>query len=169
MIDTVGRAIMEYCSGCGKDVSTQQEKRSREDCTVCLANIEGLYWQKLQGTQEKLDAVDGGYICRSCVRLIERYNSLHGELSKNVMQALPVLKGSNTISSAHSVSVAPGPCPLFSSANPSDSSGSAPVAAELDHLHLQQADIQEKSAVHSENLTRNICIRLLNSCWYQML
>ena len=78
---------------------------------------------------EGLDAVDGGYICRSCVRLIERYNSLRGELSNNVMQALPVLRGSNTISSVHRVSVTPGPRPLFSSANPSDSSGSAPVAA----------------------------------------
>ena len=28
-IDTVGRAVMEYCSGCGKDVSTQQEKKQR--------------------------------------------------------------------------------------------------------------------------------------------
>ena len=55
-------------------------------------------------------------------------NSLRGELSNNVMQALPVLRGSNTISSVHPVSVTPGPRPLFSSANPIDSSGSAPVA-----------------------------------------
>ena len=71
-------------------------RRSRED--YCLAGVYIMscklkyFIGKLQGTQERLDAVDGGYICRSCVRLIERYNSLRGELSNNVMQALPVLK-----------------------------------------------------------------------------
>ena len=123
---------MEYCSGCGKDVSTQQEKKQR----ILLSGRSVQYVLqtskdfigKLQGTQERLDAGDGGYICRSCVRLIERYNSLRGELSNNVMQALPVLRGSNTISFVHPVSVTPGPCPFFSSPNPTDSSGSAPVA-----------------------------------------
>ena len=123
---------MEYCSGCGKDVSTQQEKKQRRllsgrSVQYVLQTLKD-FIGKLQGTQERLDAVDGGYMCRSCVRLIERYNSLRGELSNNIMQALPLLRGSNTISSVHPVSVTPGPRPLFSSPNPTDSSGSAPVA-----------------------------------------
>ena len=133
MIDPVGRAVMEYCSGYRKYVSTQQENKQRillsgRSVQYVLQTLKD-YIGKLQGTQERLDTVDGGYICRSCVKLIERYNSLCGELSNNVMQALPVLRGSNTIFSAHQVSVTSGPRPLFSSANPTDSSGSAPVAA----------------------------------------
>ncbi len=132
-MDAVDGAVIEYCSGCGKDVSTQQEKKQRRllsgrNVRYVLQTLKD-FIGKLQGTQERLDAVDGGYICRSCVRLIERNNSLHGELSNNVTQALPVLRGSNTIPSVHPVSVTPGPCPLFSSANPSDSSGSTSVAA----------------------------------------
>ena len=70
---------MEYCSGCGIDVSTQQEKKQRRLLSVrsvqyVLQTLKD-FIGKLQGTQERLDAVDGGYICRSCVRMIERYNS----------------------------------------------------------------------------------------------
>ena len=89
---------MEYCSGCGRDVSTQQEKKQRrllsghsiQDVLQTLKN----FIVELQVSPEMLDGVDGGYICRSCVRLIERYNSVHGELSKNILQALPVIRGS---------------------------------------------------------------------------
>ncbi len=101
---------MEYCSGCGKDISTQQEKKQRR--LLCGQSVQNIlqtlkkFIGKLQGTQERLDAVDGGYICRSCVRLIERYNSLHGVLSNNTLQAAPVVRG---ISTVHPVPVTLGP------------------------------------------------------------
>ena len=67
---------MKYCSGCGKNVSTLQEKKQRRSLSgrsvqYVLQTLKE-FIGKLQGTQERLGAVDGGYICRSYVRLIER-------------------------------------------------------------------------------------------------
>ena len=63
-IDTVGRAVMEYCSGCRKYVSTQQEKKQRRllsgrSVQYVLQTLKD-FIDNLQGTQERWDAVDGG-------------------------------------------------------------------------------------------------------------
>ncbi len=46
------------------------------ECTECLANVKEIYWQITRHPRERLDAVDGGHICRSCVRLIEIQQSV---------------------------------------------------------------------------------------------
>ena len=68
-------------------------------------------------------------ICSPCVSVVEWYNSLCGELSNNTLQALPVIRGSCTISTVHPVPVTPGPSIRFRAASPPDSSGSALIVA----------------------------------------
>ncbi len=92
--------FMEVCSSCGKDVSTQQEKKQRR--LLSGHALQSVYQTlkdfigKVQGNQENTGEIAGGYICRSCVRLIERHNSLSDELCHNVRKALSVLQGTNS-------------------------------------------------------------------------
>ena len=51
-----------------------------------------------------MEDVKDGYICRPCVRLMERYNKVHEEVLSSVMNALPVLRRGRPVSdiTAHS-------------------------------------------------------------------
>ena len=50
---------------------------------------------KLQA-DEKLVDIDDGFICRSCVRLLERFRKVNEEVVCNVVKVLPVIVLSST-------------------------------------------------------------------------
>ena len=64
------RGIMEYCNGCGKDISCQQEKKRRRllsstGLRPVLHTLKKFYSDLTQESMEEL--LPGGFICRSCV------------------------------------------------------------------------------------------------------
>ena len=73
---------MEYCNGCGRDVSVQQEKKRRRllSSTGLRPVLHTLKKFHSDFTQESMEELlPGGFICRSCVRVIKRYyNSPRG-------------------------------------------------------------------------------------------
>ena len=82
---------MEKCLGCGRDVSTAEERNQRRLLGSSTAEIirntltSFFQWYGLQVDAETLRR---GYICRNCVRLIEKYNILHEEVATNVRSVL---------------------------------------------------------------------------------
>ena len=89
------RGIMEYCNGCGKDISCQQEKKRRRllsstGLRPVLHTLKKFYSDLTQESMEQL--LPGGFICRSCVRVIERYNSVHHEVLSNMKEVLRIAR-----------------------------------------------------------------------------
>ena len=89
------RSIMEYCNGCGKDISCQQEKKRRRllsstGLRPVLHALKKFYSDLTQESMEEL--LPGGFICRSCVRVIERYNSVHQEVLSNMKEVLRIAR-----------------------------------------------------------------------------
>lgn len=91
---------MENCNGCGRDVSTKQEKKQRRLLSSCT--VQGVvqtlrtFICKVQRNQEGLEDTNG-FICRSCVRLLERYNQVNEEVLSNVVKALQVLRSRHSM------------------------------------------------------------------------
>ena len=86
---------MEYCSSCGKDVSSFQERKQRR--LLSSSTLQPVFQTLMTficklNNQESLQDVRGGFICRPCVRLIEKCNKVHEKVVSNVIKALPILK-----------------------------------------------------------------------------
>ena len=85
---------MEYCNGCGKDISCQQKigRRllSNTGLRPVLHTLKKFYSDLTQETTE--DLLPGGIICMSCVRVIERYNSIHQEVLSNMKEVLRIAR-----------------------------------------------------------------------------
>ena len=89
------RGIMEYCNGCGKDTSCQQEKKRRRllsstGLRTVLHTLKKFYSDLTQESMEEL--LPRGFICRSCLRVIERYNSVHQEVLSNMKEVLRIAR-----------------------------------------------------------------------------
>ena len=89
---------MEYCRCCVKDVSDQAEKKQRRllSSATMQTTLQTLkdFVSKLQA-DEKLDDIEDGFICRSCVRLLERFRKANEEVVCNVVKVLPLLRAAN--------------------------------------------------------------------------
>ena len=62
---------MEYCSSCGKDVSSFQERKQRR--LLSSSTLQPVFQTLMTficklNNQESLQDVRGGFICRPCVR-----------------------------------------------------------------------------------------------------
>ena len=86
---------MERCLGCGRDVSTASERKRRRllgsSTTEKIKNTLISFFCQCHNLQFDSESIRRGYICRNCVRLIEKYNLLHEELATNTRKALPHL------------------------------------------------------------------------------
>ena len=82
----------QNCFGCGKVLIYGETKKRRRllscpslklhlETLSSLADNNGVYFNMMQA----------GYICRSCMSLIEKYQQLHKTLSNNFSKALPYL------------------------------------------------------------------------------
>ena len=77
-----------------------KQRKSREDYFLvlpCKKTLQTLkdFVSKLQA-DEKLDDIEDGFICRSCVRLLERFRKVNEEVVCNVVKVLPVLKAAKS-------------------------------------------------------------------------
>ena len=97
------RIGMKKCLGCGRDVSTAKERKQRQllgsSTAERIRNTLTSFFQ-WYGLQVDTETLRRGYICRNCVRLIEKYNILHEEVATNVRSVLPhlsVADGGTTI------------------------------------------------------------------------
>ena len=87
---------IERCYSCWRDVSTRKEIKQRRllssgTMQAVLHDLES-FIQKLQGDLEvEATAMSNGFICRPCVRLMERYQYLCEEIAGNVAKAIPFL------------------------------------------------------------------------------
>ena len=85
---------MEMCYGCGRDVSTARRK-SRGITWYLHSTAQILntlvYFFQLQGLGVDSGTLRRGYICRPCMRMVEKYQLLHEEVASNVRKVLPLL------------------------------------------------------------------------------
>ena len=90
---------MEYCRCCVKDVSDQAEKKQRRllSSATMQTTLQTLkdFVSKLQA-DEKLDDIEDGFICRECVRLLERFRKVNEEVVCNVVKVLPLLRAAKS-------------------------------------------------------------------------
>ena len=71
-------------------------RKSREDYFLVLpCQLLKDFISKLHA-DEKLVDIDDGFICRSCVRLLERFRKVNEEVVCNVVKVLPVIVLSST-------------------------------------------------------------------------
>ncbi len=86
---------MERCLGCGGDVSTASERKRRRllgsSTAEKIRNTLISFFCQCHNLQLDSESIRNGYICRNCVRLIEKYNLLHEEVATNTRKALPHL------------------------------------------------------------------------------
>ncbi len=86
---------MERCLGCGGDVSTASERKRRRllgsSTAEKIRNTLISFFCQCHNLQLDSESIRRGYICRNCVRLIEKYNLLHEEVATNTRKALPHL------------------------------------------------------------------------------
>ncbi len=97
----------EHCSCCGKDVSSAREKKQRRLLSSCtlqtVLQTLSTFICKLQRNQNFLEDVSNGFICRPCVRLIERYHEV------SVLKVLPGLRRGRSTSDITAHPDEPGP------------------------------------------------------------
>ena len=107
---------METCYGCGRDVSTAKEKKQRRLLGSCTAQILNtlVYFFQLQGLGVDSGTLRRGYICRPCLRLVEKYQLLHEEVASNVRKVLPFLSMAAGGAAVHDVDVS---CPASGSSS----------------------------------------------------
>ena len=80
--------VMEICCSCGKDTSVLAEKKQRR--LLCSSTTQTVletlicFIRRLQNSEVDSETISNGFICRSCVRLIERYQVLYAEVENNV-------------------------------------------------------------------------------------
>ncbi len=76
---------MERCLGCGGDVSTASERKRRRllgsSTAEKIRNTLISFFCQCHNLQLDSESIRRGYICRNCVRLIEKYNLLHEEVA----------------------------------------------------------------------------------------
>ncbi len=86
---------MERFLGCGGDVSTASERKRRRllgsSTAEKIRNTLISFFCQCHNLQLDSESIRRGYICRNCVRLIEKYNLLHEEVATNTRKALPHL------------------------------------------------------------------------------
>ena len=82
----------QNCFGCGKLlISGETKKRMRLlSCPSLKTHLETLS-SLADNNGVDFNMMQGGYICRRCVSLIEKYQQLHKTLSNNLSKALPYL------------------------------------------------------------------------------
>ena len=78
----------QNCFGCGKLLISGETKKRRRllSCPSLKTHLE-----TLSSFGVDCNMMQAGYICRSCVSLIEKYQQLHKTLSNNLSKALPYL------------------------------------------------------------------------------
>jgi len=154
---------MEYCSSCGKDVAIPQEKKQRRllsSSTVqtVLQTLRSIIC-KLQRDQESLEDVRGGFICRSCVRLIERYNKVHEEVLSNVVKALPILRMAKSTVGPDEPDIASAGPPTIQQSNPSHS---LPAPSTSGSTRLTSAPLVSISEEHEATDTGSPALTVIN-------
>ncbi len=85
---------MEKCYGRGKDVSIAKERKQRRLLGSSAAErvVKSLiFFFQLEGLKVDSETLRRGYICRPCMRLIEKFVVLHEEVAGNVRKVLPLL------------------------------------------------------------------------------
>ena len=87
--------VMENCCSCGRDVSSKAERKQRR--LICGSSMSTVlqtlltFIKKMQDLEVDAAKISKGFICRPCVRLIQRYHSVYGELESNIKKAIPLL------------------------------------------------------------------------------
>ena len=82
----------QNCFGCGKLFISKETKKRRHllSCSSLKTHLETLFCLA-DNNGVDFNMMQAGYICRSCVSLIEKYQQLHKTLSNNLSKALPYL------------------------------------------------------------------------------
>ena len=82
----------QNCFGCGKLLASGESKKRRRFLSSPSLQTHLQTLSSLAADHEvNLGMLHTGYICRSCVGLIEKYQQLHKQLSNNFSGALPHL------------------------------------------------------------------------------
>ena len=84
------------CYGCGKLLTGGEEKkraRARASLHTHLQTLSSLAAElgSVHGHEVDIEMLHTGYICRSCLRLVEKYIKLQKQLSNNMTGAFLVL------------------------------------------------------------------------------
>lgn len=81
-----------YC--CGDDLSNGEKKKRRRP--LSSPDLQGALQLLISLISEQQGAIDvsklhSGYVCRKCVGLLQRYASLHQQISDSIKAAIPIL------------------------------------------------------------------------------
>ena len=142
-------------------MSTAQEKKQRRllfSCTLqaVLQTLNTFICKSQnQESQDCMEEVKDGYICRPCVRLMERYNKVHEEVLSSVMKALPVLRRGRPVSDITAHSDEAGASAQFSS-QPDSSPASRPACSSVPVQHQQTNT--DSPALTVSNFSRSIVL-----------
>lgn len=91
---TSAQEAMEICYCCGDDLSSGEKKKRRRP--LSSPDLKGGLGILITFASEEQSAIDvsrlhTGYVCRSCAGLLERYESLHQQISDKIKTAIPRL------------------------------------------------------------------------------